>query len=279
MTRKPEELKNVSYEIFIAALSVISILNIIFFYLTSDRDVAGVLALMDWLYSFIFFADFIIRLLLAKSKLAYFFRQFGWADLLSATPLNWAKLLRIMRVMRTMSMLRDWGAQNVRRQIRENSAATAFLIVLFLIMLLLEFGGIAIIKVESTAADAKITTAQDAMWFIWQTITTTGYGDIVPVTGEGRLVGIIVMTAGTALVGTLTGFLANAFLASRRGMGISRRSSQDEGDHVATLSEMRRLIQEQKQSHIELEAKIEDLGNLLEKKSVSRPSAGPLDAD
>lgn len=265
MTRQPEELKNVSYEIFIAALSVISILNIIFFYLTSDRDVAGVLALMDWAYSFMFLADFIIRFLLAKSKPAYFFRQFGWADLLSATPLNWAKLLRTMRVIRTVGMLRDWGAQNVRRQIQENSAATAFLIVFFLIMLLLEFGGIAIIKVESTASDARITTAQDAMWFIWQTITTTGYGDIVPVTGQGRLVGIIVMTAGTALIGTLTGFLANAFLAKRRGIGISRESGQGEGDHAATLAEMRRLLQEQRQSHLELEAKIEDLENLLKK--------------
>jgi hypothetical protein len=160
-------------------------------------------------------------------------------------------------------MLRDWGVQNVRRQIRENSAATAFLIVFFLIMLLLEFGGIAIIKVESTASDARITTAQDAMWFIWQTITTTGYGDIVPVTGEGRLVGIIVMTAGTALIGTLTGFLANAFLAKRRGIGISRESGQGEGGHAATLAEMRRLLQEQRQSHIELEAKIEELENLL----------------
>jgi len=275
MRQHPEELKNVSYEIFIAALSVVSILNIIFFYLTSDRDVAGVLALMDWAYSFIFLADFIIRLLLAKSKPAYFFRQFGWADLLSATPLNWAKLLRTMRVIRTMNMLRDWGVQNVGRQIRENSAATAFLIVFFLIMLLLEFGGIAIIKVESTASDARITTAQDAMWFIWQTITTTGYGDIVPVTGEGRLVGIIVMTAGTALIGTLTGFLANAFLARRRGMGVRRGSGQGEGDHAATLAEMRRLLQEQRQSHIDLEAKIEDLENLLEKGSISRPQVRP----
>ena len=265
MRQHPEELKNVSYEIFIAALSVVSILNIIFFYVTSDRDIAGVLALMDWVYSFIFLVDFIIRLLLAKSKAAYFFRQFGWIDLLSATPLNWAKLLRIMRVLRTMGMLREWGAQNVRRQIRENSAATAFLIVFFLIMLLLEFGGIAIIKVESMAADAKITTAQDAMWFIWQTITTTGYGDIVPVTGAGRLVGIIVMTAGTALIGTLTGFLANAFLARRRGMGTGRGPGSEGTDHAATLAEMRRLIQEQRQSHIELEAKIEDLERLLEK--------------
>jgi len=263
VTRQPEELKNVGYELFIAALSVISISNILFFYLIPDRDIAGVLMVMDWTYSFIFLVDFIIRLSMAKSKSTYFFRQFGWADLLSVAPSNWAKLLRIFRIVRTVRMLHSYGAHNVKRDMKESIAAIAFLTVLLLIMIILEFGGIAIIKVESRASNAQITTAQDAMWFIWQTITTTGYGDVVPVTGEGRFVGIVVMSAGTALFGTLTGFLANAFLGKRRRMELGRQSPKGAGDHGVTLSEMRRLVQEQKQSQMELEEKIEELEKLL----------------
>jgi voltage-gated potassium channel len=263
MIRQPEELKNVGYEIFIAVLCAISISNIFIFYLTPDRDIAGVLLVMDWTYSFIFLVDFIIRLSLAKSKSTYFFRQFGWADLLSVAPSALAKLMRVFRIVRTMRMLHSYGAQNIKRDLKENSAAIAFLTVLLLIMFILEFGGIAIIKVESRVSNAQITTAQDAMWFIWQTVTTTGYGDIVPVTGEGRFVGIVVMSAGTALFGTLTGFLANAFLLDRRRRGLVRRSSEGEGDHSVTLSEMRRLVNEQKQSQAELEAKIEELEKLL----------------
>jgi voltage-gated potassium channel len=113
------------------------------------------------------------------------------------------------------------------------------------------------------APSAQITTAQDAIWFIWQTVTTTGYGDIVPVTGEGRFVGIVVMSAGTALFGTLTGFLANAFFSDRRRKQAGRGALEGEGDHRVTLSEMRRLVQEQRQSQAELEAKIEELEKLL----------------
>jgi voltage-gated potassium channel len=265
VTRQPEELKNVSYEIFIAALSVISIANILFFYLTQDRDIAGVLLVMDWTFSFIFLVDFIMRLSLAKSKSTYFLRQFGWADLLSVAPSNWAQLLRIFRIVRTIRMMHGYGGRNIARDLKENISASAFLTVLLLIMLILEFGGIAIIKVESLAQNAQIRTAQDAMWFIWQTITTTGYGDVVPVTGEGRLVGIVVMSAGTALFGTLTGFLANAFLSDRRRRGLVRRSTGEEGDHSITLSEIRRLVNEQKHSQEELEAKIEELEKLLKK--------------
>ena len=265
MTRQPEELKNISYEIFIAALSVISVANILFFYLTQDRDVAGVLLVMDWAFSFIFLLDFIMRLSLAKSRSNYFFRQFGWADLLSVTPSNWAKLLRIFRIVRTIKMLHSYGAHDVKRDLKESIAANAFLTVLLLIMLILEFGGIAIIKVEARAQNAQITTAQDAMWFIWQTITTTGYGDVVPVTGEGRFVGIVVMSAGTALFGTLTGFLANVFFSDRRKRVLDRKSRGGEGDHAVTLSDIRRLVEKQKQSQVELEAKIEELENLLKK--------------
>jgi voltage-gated potassium channel len=263
VTRQPEELKNVGYELFIAALSVISIVNILFFYLTQDRDIAGVLLVMDWTFSFIFMVDFIMRLSLAKSKSTYFFRQFGWADLLSVTPSNWAKLLRIFRIVRTIRMLHSYGGRNIARDLKENISASAFLTVLLLIMLILEFGGIAIIKVESLAQNAQIRTAQDAMWFIWQTITTTGYGDVVPVTGEGRLVGIVVMSAGTALFGTLTGFLANAFFSDRRKKVTEQKSRPGEGDHAVTLSDIRRLVEEQKQSQAELEAKIGELENLL----------------
>ena len=262
MTRQPEELKNVGYEIFIAVLCAISISNVFIFYLTPDRDIAGVLRLMDWMYSFIFLVDFIIRFSLAKSRSTYFFKQFGWADLLSVAPSNLAKLVRVFRIIRTMRMLSSYGAHNIKRDLKENISAEAFLTVLLLIMLILEFGSIAIIKVESMASNAQITTAQDAIWFIWQTVTTTGYGDIVPVTGEGRFVGIVVMSAGTALFGTLTGFLANAFFSGRR-RRVERKSMESGGDHSVTLSEIRRLVDEQKQSQMELEAKIEELESLL----------------
>jgi voltage-gated potassium channel len=263
VTRQPEELKNVGYEIFIAVLCAISISNVFIFYLTPDRDIAGVLRLMDWTYSFIFLVDFIIRFSLAKSRSTYFFKQFGWADLLSVAPSNLAKLVRVFRIIRTMRMLSSYGAHNIKRDLKENVSAVAFLTVLLLIMLILEFGSIAIIKVESMAPSAQIITAQDAIWFIWQTVTTTGYGDIVPVTGEGRFVGIVVMSAGTALFGTLTGFLANAFFSGRRRKQVDKGAGKGEGDHKATLSEMRRLMQEQRQSQAELEAKIEELESLL----------------
>jgi voltage-gated potassium channel len=66
---------------------------------------------------------------------------------------------------------------------------------------------------EGSAPDASITTGQDAIWYLIVTMSTVGYGDLYPVTDLGRLIGSVIIVVGVGVFGTLTGFLANAFMA------------------------------------------------------------------
>jgi voltage-gated potassium channel len=86
-------------------------------------------------------------------------------------------------------------------------------IVIFCVILVIECGGILVLLAESPAPDANIHTASDAMWWVYVTITTVGYGDRYPVTSAGRLVGVLVMTTGVGLFGTLAGFIAHKLVA------------------------------------------------------------------
>ncbi len=66
-------------------------------------------------------------------------------------------------------------------------------------------GSIVIFYVESSHPDSQIKTMLDAVWWTVATVTTVGYGDIVPVTDAGKVVAIFFMFFG---IGTLAVFLS-----------------------------------------------------------------------
>ena len=78
------------------------------------------------------------------------------------------------------------------------------------------------LRLESADSEANITTASDALWYTLVTISTVGYGDQFPVTNAGRLLGAFVIVVGVGIFGTLTGYLANAFLVTAQAEAAAR---------------------------------------------------------
>jgi len=58
----------------------------------------------------------------------------------------------------------------------------------------------------------KVHQLMDAIWWSFATATTTGYGDITPVTIQGKILGIFLMLMGTALFAMYTGLFAEIIL-------------------------------------------------------------------
>jgi voltage-gated potassium channel len=85
----------------------------------------------------------------------------------------------------------------------------------------------AILWAESRTPDTNIRTASDALWWAYVTITTVGYGDRYPVTGWGRVVGVLLLSTGVGLFAVITGFIANAFLAPKRAQANAESAQQD----------------------------------------------------
>ncbi len=69
------------------------------------------------------------------------------------------------------------------------------------------------------AHNPKLTHFIDAIWWSFATATTTGYGDITPVTTAGKILGIVLMLAGTAIFAMYTGLFADAILSTQRFRG------------------------------------------------------------
>ena len=148
----------------------------------------------------------------SPSRSQYFFGHYGWADLLAIVPFPAFKLFRIIRLVKSYTLINRIGPKGTLRQLLMSKASGALYLIFFLIILLLEFGSIAVLSAEKSNPAANIKDANDAIWWVYMTIATVGYGDLYPTTTAGRLLGALVMTVGVGLFAVLTGYLANRFL-------------------------------------------------------------------
>ncbi|MET0145907.1 MAG: ion transporter [Ilumatobacteraceae bacterium] len=250
------ELKSTGYEIFVGVLSILSIVNIVLLYAVQDSNLDTILFAMNALLSAIFLADFTYRLMTAESKSRYFFRQFGWADLLASLPVEQLKILRIFRLLRVFRLLRAYGIKNIGRSLIKDRAGSALLTLLLMGILVLEFGSLEILNIEQDASGANITSGSDALWYVIVTISTVGYGDQFPVTNQGRFFGAVIIVIGVGIFGTFTGYLANLFLQPK--------TTPSGTDPSLPPADARRRLGQLKELVAQQQAAIDELDLLLE---------------
>jgi voltage-gated potassium channel len=106
---------------------------------------------------------------------------------------------------------------------------TKLLIVSVMVVLL---GTFLMYGVESNQPHSEIKTLQDALWWCVSTVTTVGYGDIVPVTKVGRYVAIVYMDFGISMITILLSTITNNFYKKRFE---STERKKDREDNNSTL--------------------------------------------
>jgi len=197
------------WDLLVLGLSTYVLLALLldtFFELSAETS--DLIQKQDFLICALFLVEFIVRFMRAENKLK--FMRWGWVDLLASVPavdiLRAGRLLRIirlLRVYRSASMLFRYFLTD-----KVKGTATGALILSFLVSLT---ASVAILQVE-VDPESNIKTAEDALWWTYVTITTVGYGDKYPVTTEGRLIAVGLMTCGVGLFGVMTALLASRFV-------------------------------------------------------------------
>ena len=185
---------------------------------------------IDNLICIIFLIDFFIRFFKSNNKLK--FMKWGWIDLVSSIPtfeiFRVGRLLRLVRILRILRAFRS--TKVLLTLVFKKKSHGAFTTASIFAVLILFFSSIAILQVENTE-NGNIKSAEDALWWAFATITTVGYGDKFPVTTEGRIVGVILMTAGVGLFGVFTGFIASWFVEEKTVKEIDKKAVIIVNDH------------------------------------------------
>jgi len=106
------------------------------------------------------------------------------------------------------------GLRQLRRVLVVESGPLLSVLVIFLMVLSL--ASVAVHFLERDVQPATFGSVPAAMWWAMATLTTVGYGDVVPITPLGRMVAALVMISGLGVFGLWTGILATGFAAETR---------------------------------------------------------------
>ena len=212
----PARVDQAVYELFVFSLAIRSVVVLVMYYLlpvTSSTRQA--LLGIDFLLSVIFLYDSFRSLFRAPDKLAYM--KWGWIDFLGSIPLLVPlHVLRVARLVRAWRVVRARSPKEIMEDFATDRPLGFTLGAICFAVVALAVTSLVVLELESRAPGGNIATGKDALWWAFVTVATVGYGDLYPVTGEGRTVAILLMLVGVGLFGVLTSLLASKFVAATR---------------------------------------------------------------
>jgi voltage-gated potassium channel len=203
----------------------------------------------------LFLVDYAARLYLAPNRPRWFVRHL--LDLaIVALPL--LRPLRLLRLVLLIAALEKAIGGAIRGRVVVYTASSAILLVYA--------GSLAILQAERSHPGARINTFGDALWWSMSTVTTVGYGDESPVTGEGRMVAVLMMVGGIGLVGAVTATLASWI--------VQRVAQEDTQNQAATVAHIDAVRADAQKQFEELRSEIQQLTNAV----TAQPLRHPVDA-
>ncbi|MBA3286190.1 MAG: potassium channel family protein [Nitrosopumilus sp.] len=189
-------------EIFINIITAISVLFIVVQYLFSLTNVQlSIVYVFDFLVVIILAVDFSNRAIKSKQGLKYVLRH--WYELPAMIPLftfsiieGWENsIVAILRLIRLIRLI-----QLFFRSLRALQGKNKFAYVILFSFSSISIGAVLGYLFESPNPDSNINNIGDAFWWAIATVTTVGYGDVYPVTAEGRILGSLLMIVGIAIL-------------------------------------------------------------------------------
>lgn len=193
-------------KLIVALLSLFSIaLLSLKFFIEPDSELNRLIHYYDFGLCLVFLYDFFVQLYKRKKRWNYFF-TYGWLDLLSSIPVIYEfRYIRIFRVFRVLRIIKSLNI--LYKFIKTNKRASLYGLIVFSSTIILILSSTLVLYLEQDVGNIK--TAEDALWWSYITITTVGYGDLYPVTNEGRLAASVLILNGIAIFGALVSYMTS----------------------------------------------------------------------
>ena len=250
-------------------LSVLIIIDLILITLTLISDVGEMyysIVVFDTILCVILLMEFSSRLINSDNKKRFFLDN--WTELIAAIPFdlimlpfvfNYARFLRLFRVMKFIKVIALFSQFFETIDVYMKKTHLDEILGVTLLVILSSTLGLYLF-------DPGINSMFDSLWFVLSTITTVGYGDIMPQSGAGRIIGLITLVVGVLIFSTITGAIASYF--ARRVLMNEDFNITEHDDNIELLKED---LSFNKKNLNEVHAKVDDIDSDVEhlKKEIS----------
>jgi voltage-gated potassium channel len=184
---------------------------------------------LEWFFTIVFTIEYALRIISSPDPKKYIFSFLGIVDLLAIIPTYIAVILpgvqplivirsiRLLRIYRVLKLYRFVRAGNLLLLALRNSARKIFIFMMFIMILVIMLGSIMYVVEDATNGFFSIPLS---IYWAVITITTVGYGDIVPVTDIGKFIATFIMLLGYSIIAIPTGIVS---------VEISRMGDKDKG--------------------------------------------------
>ncbi len=229
-----EEPRSVLTRAFNLALALLIVLNVSCVVLESvesiRRHFAPAFDLLEQVATALFAVEYVCRVWASVDfhhqnyrdplwgRLRYMRSFFALVDLVAVLPAvigffgaGDLRVLRLLRLLRMLKLVRHSTTFGLLFAVlREESRSISALI--FVLLLTVTISGSLMYMLEGEEQPAVFTSIPAAMWWAIETITTVGYGDIVPITAIGRILGGVVSIVGIGTLALFSGLITVGFL-------------------------------------------------------------------
>ena len=178
----------------------------------------GTLKVAEWGFTLLFMAEYFVRIWVVRRPARYIFSFFGIIDFLSWIPtflgmffvgsqsLLVIRILRLLRMFRVLKMVGHMrGASIIMRGLLASRAKIT--VFFFAMVILATIMGTLAYLLESGQPESKFTNIPVSIYWAIVTVTTLGYGDLAPLTVEGKFLSALCVLIGYSIMAVPTGIV------------------------------------------------------------------------
>ncbi len=171
---------------------------------------------LEWCFTIIFTIEYVARIWISPKPIRYIFSFWGFIDFLSIFPtymrlfvtgyqyLLVLRIFRLLRVFRVLKLVRFVSEAQILLHALKSSLYKISIFLLSVIAIV-TFLGTLMYVVEG--GKVGFTSIPQSMYWAVVTVTTVGYGDMVPLTVLGKFISSIAMITGYAIIAVPTGII------------------------------------------------------------------------